>query len=340
MSKFLKRVNIYKNMDKAKIKKILVIRNDKIGDLITSTNVFRELKKNFPNAKISALVSKSSKKLIERNKNIDKIFVADYPPTNYKNFVEYIKTFKLINREKFDVGIDLRGSIFNILLMQLAGIKYKIGYYNRYFSRLFLDFAYKKDRLNTHASFQRIDLINKAMKINSKNYKLDIASDKEDNIEFEKIIRRYKLRKFICIIPDAGLEYKQWPLEKFNEIIAHLADKYKEYKVILIGHDMNKMKWLSKRNPQIIMPDELINLRIAYLLFKKCSLVITHDGGPMHLAGAANAKIIAFIPGHLALPYYRPLGDKVSIISKDIKKISVEEVKREIDKILDRSKSP
>jgi len=174
------------------------------------------------------------------------------------------------------------------------------------------------------------------MKINSKNYKLDIATDKEDNIEFENIIRRYKLRKFICIIPDASLEYKQWPLEKFNEIIAYLADKYNEYKVILIGHDMNKMKWLSKRNPQIIMPNELINLRISYLLLKKCSLVITHDGGPMHLAGAANVKIIAFIPRHLALPYYRPLGDKVSIISKDTKKISVEEVKREIDKILNR----
>src|SRR3989338_9782191 len=110
------------------IKKILIIRNDKIGDLVTSTPVFRELRKNFPIAKIIFISSKSAKQIVEKNKNIDEILIADYPPTNYKNFISYVNLIKILKKEDIDVGIDLRGSIFNILFLYLLKVKYKVGY--------------------------------------------------------------------------------------------------------------------------------------------------------------------------------------------------------------------
>ena len=322
------------NMNEKNIKNILIIRNDKIGDLVTATAIFRELKKNFPKSKITALVSKSSKQIIEKNSNIDDILVADYPPTNYKNFLDYLSVLRDIRKQNFDIGIDLRGSIFNIMLMHLTNINHKIGYYNRYFSKLFLDYAYKKDRRKTNAIFQRIDIINKALNLDSKNYDLEIATDREDERDAIDIIKRYNLKKFICIVPDASLEYKQWPLERFDKIIKYIKIYYSSYKIVIIGSDKKKIDQLVKNNKGVIAPPESINLRVSYLLFKKCSLVITHDGGPMHLAGAANAKIIAFIPKHLNLNYYSPLGKHIELISDDVKNIDVEKVKKLIDDFL------
>lgn len=318
-------------MNKKNIKNILVIRNDKIGDLVTATAVFRELKKNFPKSKITAWVSKSSKQIIEKNNSIDNILIADYPPTNYKNFLDYLSVLRYIRKKNFDVGIDLRGSIFNIVFMHLANINYKIGYYNRYFSKFFLDYAYKKDRENTNAIFQRIDIINRALNLNSRNYNLEIATDKEDEKNAMQIIKKYNLKKFICIVPDASLKYKQWPLDRFDKIIKYIKKYYASYKIVIIGSDKKKIDWLVRNNKDIVVPPGLLDLRVTYLLFKKSSIVILHDGGPMHIAGAANAKIIAFIPKHLNLNYYKPLGKDVEIISDDVKNIGVEKVKRLID---------
>ncbi len=319
----------------AQIKKILVIRNDKIGDLVTCTGVFRELKTGFPKSEITAIVSKSGEQIILKNKNIDRILVADYPPIKYKNFINYVSILKKLRNERIDIGIDLRGSIFNIILLNLLNVKYKLGYYNRYFSKFFLDYAHQKDRETKHANIQRIELLNKSLGLNSRNYKLEIATDKEDKKALLKFIKENKLKKFICIVPDASLKYKQWPLNKFDIIIKYLTKNYPKYKIILIGADFKKMNFLKQKNPNVQLPNKIIDLRLAYLLFKKSKLVITHDGGLMHLGGVANAKMIVFIPGHLAVEYYRPLSKNAIIINKNIKFIKVSEVKKEIDRLLE-----
>ncbi|KKQ18439.1 MAG: hypothetical protein US31_C0004G0001, partial [Berkelbacteria bacterium GW2011_GWA1_36_9] len=90
-------------------KKILVIRNDRIGDMANSTNVFPALKENFPNAKITAIASKANRALIEKNKKIDKIITLDFAPRTFKDIINFLKTSLKIRKEKFDIGIDLRG---------------------------------------------------------------------------------------------------------------------------------------------------------------------------------------------------------------------------------------
>ena len=319
------------------MKKILIIKNDKIGDMVLSAGIFRELRNNFPKAKITVIASQSNKSIIEKNRNIDKILVLGYPPKSYEELLNYFKLSKELKKEKFDLGIDLRGSIINIFfLLNLARVKYKIGFYNRYFSKFFLDYAYKKDRENKHVTFQRIDLINNALNLNSKNYWPEIATDKADKKKAGELIEKNKLKKFICIVPDASLEVKQWPLERFDEIIKYLRAHYNKYKIVLIGADKEKVEWLYKRNPTIIAPDELLNLRVSYLLFKRSDLVIAHDGGPMHMAWTSKANLIALMPKHLNLNYYGPLGRNVKILSEEIKDIGTEKVKLCIDELLNK----
>jgi len=51
--------------------KILIIQNDNIGEVVLSTAVFREIKKNIPGCKITLIASKTNRSIIEKNKNID-----------------------------------------------------------------------------------------------------------------------------------------------------------------------------------------------------------------------------------------------------------------------------
>jgi len=55
------------------VQKILLFKIGAIGDVLMTTPLVRQLRKNFPEAKIDYLIGKSSSKILEGNKNIDEI---------------------------------------------------------------------------------------------------------------------------------------------------------------------------------------------------------------------------------------------------------------------------
>lgn len=321
------------------IKRILIVKNDKIGDMVISTNLFRELKKSLPKSEITVIVSNVNKALVEKNKAVDKIIVADYPPKGLKGLADYSFLAKKLRKEKYDLGIDLRGSVFNIFFfLVLARTKNKIGFHNRYFSKFLLDYAYKKDRKNSHCTVQRLDLCNKAMGLNMKNSWPDIPASSKDVKEVNDFLKKNKIKKFISIVPDASLEKKQWSLERFDKTIKYIREKYPGYGVLLIGSNRKILDYLQDRNKFCVsLLNE--NLRKVYFLLKKSSLVISHDGGIMHLAWAARTNLIALFSKYLNVGYIGPLGKSSKVlISKDSaeNKIPVEDVQREIDSFLKR----
>ncbi len=334
------------NVDARHIRKILVVKNDKIGDMALSTNVFRELKRALPTTRLSVIASEANKALIEKNKYIDSIMIADYPPLSWKVLTQWLKVSRKLRQEKYDIGIDLRGSIFNIFFFFILGnVTYKIGFYNRYFSRYFLDYAYKKDRKGSHCTFQRIDMINKALNLHAKNYWPEIAISTEDEQIALAFIRKHKLKRFIVLVPDASLEPKQWPLEQWSNLISYIQEHYPRYQIIIFGTDRTKINFLHEHHQSLIIPNEPLALRVLFELFRRSTLVIAHDGGPMHLAWVARAPLIALISGYKTrssdlnkLQYMGPLGKNVSVIYKDMDQITLQEVEKKVDRILAKRK--
>jgi hypothetical protein len=65
--------------DIKKSKSVLILKYDRIGDMVVSTPIFRELKLAYPDISISVLASKENRDVIKNNPYIDKIYI------NYKN---------------------------------------------------------------------------------------------------------------------------------------------------------------------------------------------------------------------------------------------------------------
>ncbi len=328
-----------KYFDKKKVKKILLIKNDMIGDIILSSNVFRELREEFPKAKITLVCSELNKSLVEKNPYFEEIIVLNSAPRTFKDFLSYLKASIKIRKEKYDLGVELRGSFSNIFfLMFLPGIKYRIGFYSQYYGKFLLHYGKtKKDYENKkrHCVLQRLDLINNGLGLNRKNYWPEIWTDKGDEKYTNKLMKKNGLKKkqFICIVPDSSMEKKAMPIEKFDLLIKHFEKNYPEKKILILGTDKKKIDWLKKKHPQIIV---LIkeNLRVLYLLFKKSSLIIAHDGGPMHIAWVGRSPTLALIEKYLPLEYIEPLGKNGHYIYAELKKIKVSEITEKIDEIL------
>lgn len=314
-------------------KKILVMRNDRIGDLILSSCVFRELKKIYPESKITAVVSNSNRAIIENNKNIDEIIVTQYGRSFLKNFKKNLPILRKIKKEKFDVAIDLRGDIVNSLVLKYIKAKVKIGLYYGFFSKLLLDYSHTRNS-GKHESVNMVELLNNGLGLKIKDNMPQIVTNSNDEKELQDFISKHKLKKFFCVSPECNQPNMDWPLEEFDKVIKLMMKKYPKNKIILVGLS-DKLDWLANRNPGSIILKGA-NLRMVYLLFKKSELMLGLDTGTTHLAWAGNSNLLTILMpiSENVLEHTKPLGKNSRWVTGKGKKITSEIVFKEIGKIV------
>ncbi|MEI6845795.1 MAG: glycosyltransferase family 9 protein, partial [Candidatus Firestonebacteria bacterium] len=79
-----KRKETPKLFELAKVKHVLVIRLDKVGDLVLSLPVFENIKKTLPEAKITALVRSYNSGVLKNNPFVDEVLEYDRPKDREK----------------------------------------------------------------------------------------------------------------------------------------------------------------------------------------------------------------------------------------------------------------
>jgi len=259
-----------KHPNPKKIKNILVVKNDRIGDIILSSCTFRELKRAYPKSKITLIASKENESIIKKNKFIDFVYISDHSPRNYEEFKRYFSIIRRLRKTKFDLGVELRGGFYNILMMYLAGAKYRIGFYSQLPGKYLLHYGRTKKKYKNkkiHHSKMRIEVLNTGLGIGSTNNWPDIATDKNDEKIMRTLMKKHGLKsnQFISIIPDASMDKKAWPLNRYNELIKRLHKKYPKKKIVLLGTDKEKIEWLAN-NGEIAYEFFIISWRmVAYI---------------------------------------------------------------------------
>ena len=108
-------------IDKSRIKKILCIKPRGIGDVVLSTIVIDNLKRYFPSATIDYLTEPFVKPALENNPNINKVMTM-----GKKEFP--LKVAFKVNREKYDIILDLWSNPRSAQITFLSGVKYRVGF--------------------------------------------------------------------------------------------------------------------------------------------------------------------------------------------------------------------
>ena len=114
--------------------KILLVRNDNIGDVILTTPLFEAIKKKYPDCFLAVLCAGYSKEPLLEQPFIDKLFVYEKAKhhkgaiSKIKSWIGQIKTMLDIRKEKFDFAIGIRSSFSrsNADLVLFSGAKNKV----------------------------------------------------------------------------------------------------------------------------------------------------------------------------------------------------------------------
>ena len=303
-------------------KKILVIQTAKIGDLICSTPVFREIKKKYPNVHLTVMVNPVTKELLEYNPYIDEIL--SITPHECKGLLGKIRLSKLIFKGKYDVGISLNPNIpfATALFWGLVPVRVSVmpNFLGISFKLASKFFNYLEPHISGQMVIETYLKMLKIIGIESRNTTKEIYSSKDCNIKVEQILGQID-KPLIGIAVSSGNKLKELGVDKIVKIINQLLKIFDVY-IVLIGSAEEKLiseKVISfaEKKDRIINALGLLSLKELPALIKKLSLFIGVDTGITYMADTLNIPLIN-IAGPANMKDQRPTGEKVIIIQKNL----------------------
>lgn len=298
-------------IENEKISSILFFRPEgKIGDMIITTFLFREIKKRYSNIKIGVVSRDGATEVIKNNKNIDVIY-------NYSKKRSDIKKLTYeISKEKYDLLIDFSKilKVNNMMFINLCKAKFNMGI-NKEDWNLF-NISLKKADYNSHISKLYNDILEK-LGIYNADLSYDIYLTEENNKKVKSIKEKY-----IVFNPYAASKHRSFNREKSLEISKTILENRKE-NLVLIGtkdHKKELEEIKNKLGERVTIPNAVGILDVASII-KKSNLVITPDTSIVHIGVAFNKELIGI--------YRKGIPDKNSIFwgpnSKKAKILFVEE---------------
>lgn len=315
--------------------KILVIRLDRIGDVLLSTPALHALRKAYPQARITAMVRPPCQELLEGHPALTDVLVYDKTGLHRSTWATLAFAARL-RRERFDLAVILHPSRRSHWIPFLAGIPQRIGF----------------DRKSGWLLTTRLPHIKHEGRYHELDYTLDVLA--ASGVQIDGVERRPTMAvsaaarqrvarwlteqgvvsatQLVAIHPSASGPEKRWPVDRF----AALADRVIQeagLRVVIIGGpdgvpDADAVRRAMRQAP--LVAAGALNLQELAALLSRCRLLISNDSGPVHVAVSQGTPVISLFgrtrPG-VNPERWRPLGPHDRILCREpISELSVEEV--------------
>lgn len=363
---FLKRKIFGRTQPKA-IKRIAVVKLTGMGSVVQSTPLLHTLRANFPNAELIFITSRANKELIRLLPMVTETWsIDDRSIASFMSSVNRLLTNFFSRR--IDLYFDLEVySYFSTFLTFLSNAKRKFGLHRiegRFRSGVYHHVIYYNNHIPVAQVYLQlarmipvtstVEVLYNFFQITNNNGSLDskfpfqISSD------------------FIVVNPNASelRVERRWGAQNFSVLINLLAGKFPSTQFVITGA-ANEIEYVkevmtgiqSEFSSRVIDSSGKLSLKQLIGLISSCKMMVTNDSGPMHLAFAVEAPVVALF-GPCSPQQYQ-ISDKAVVIHQNVycspcvhlfltppckgdnqcmKKISVERVLKAAEYVLTGSK--
>ncbi|MCX5697415.1 MAG: lipopolysaccharide heptosyltransferase II [Candidatus Omnitrophica bacterium] len=278
------------------LKRILIVRTDRIGDVVLSTPVIKAVRERYPSAYIAMMVSPYTKEIVEGNPYLDEVIIYD-KDTKHKSWRRTLEFARNLKKKRFDLALILHPTNRVHLVTFLAGIKRRIGY-DRKLGFLLTDrIPHTKQSGQKHELEYNFDLL-KVLGITPADKNIFVPIKSEAIQAVDELLRREGIKEkdaLLAINPGASCPSKIWPAQRFAEVADRLAQGY-GFKVLVVAgpkeRPLAQDLITNMREKAIDLAGRLSLSQLAALL-SRCSLFISNDSGPVHIGSAVGVPVIS-----------------------------------------------
>jgi len=302
------------------IHKILIIRNDGIGDLLNSTPAIALLRQNYPNAEITVLACPLNAPILIGNPDVDRILIFDRGGA-HRRLRDRLRFYLNLRREAYDLAVAMRTASWSNWVAFLSGARYRLGrYHKRFKSTLTHAWRGKYRKGHVHEvdrNFELVRLICEGEGV--RRLVLHLLDDEVAQAKRRLADWGIAPDDFLVGIHPGGSSFdKRWPEANYAEVADRLVRERGAKILILRGPEEAELE----RNIREGMLSESIvyapkSIRELAALLKCCHLVVCNDSGPMHIAAALNVPMVAIFgpTDHVA---WKPLSESATVVRRDM----------------------
>jgi ADP-heptose:LPS heptosyltransferase len=289
--------------------RILLVRTDKIGDVVLTTPAIAALRKKFPKARIVGLVSPVAAELFRSNPHLDEHIVLD--PAEYLGFFGWWRLVRRLRREKFQVAVVFQTRKRVAFALMLSGIRFRIGPYSKWWSWITYNLGRRQTRsaVEMHEAEYNIQLL--------REFGIAVADTKEKTyLNVDEEAARHATRFFVekglsknyktvAIHPGMAGSALNWPESHYVALARRLI---RRYNVIITGGPgeaaLVERVFNGIARQQSYAPDQPVFTRYVgtqglaetIALLNSCDGVVAPSTGPMHIAVALGKKVVSVFP--------------------------------------------
>ena len=270
--------------------RILIIKPSAIGDVVHALPVLNLLRRRWPGAHISWLVTPACVGLLDRHPQLDEVVRFERrelgrgwrSPRVAADLLGFLRDLR---RRSFDLVIDLQGLFRSGWFAAATRAPYRVGPANaREGAWLFYSHRVPTGTPEQHA-IERYLTVAEAVGCERGPVEFHFAVDDADRAHVAKLTPA----RYAVLMPGANWLTKQWPVERFAALVAPLRERFGLECVVAGGPDVAD---LAEKIPAAANLAGRTNLRQLVALLERAALVVANDSGPMHIAAALNRPLV------------------------------------------------
>ena len=289
---------------------ILVIRTDLLGDVVLTLPTVHALRRAYPLAHIDMVVLPANAAIMHDQPEIDHVITCD-PNAWIGGIFNVTERFKMratiaeLRAAKYDLAVSVCGDWASIIA-RLSGARRRVGFTGEAYAHFLTDpVPGRRFELHQHETGYGLLLATKAGGIvdpsgsPTRQPRLEVSESARQSIHtllMESGIRPGQ--PIIALHAGSGNgQAKRWPLPSWARL-ADLLLAHEDAAIVLIGAPGDKLlaQAVLKRMRQPARAIDLTGktkLPELCALLAACAVVVTGDSGPLHIAEAVGARVVA-----------------------------------------------
>jgi ADP-heptose:LPS heptosyltransferase len=297
-------------VDRSEIHEVLVLRLDRIGDVIMSLPALYELRRALPSARIRVAVGRWSEAIL-RHAPVDEVLVwsapwVGRPDEGAESLRALAGRARALRESRLDLALDLQGDVRASLLMWLTGARIRAGYANTGGAWLLTDVIPLDETVSWIEQNRRA--VETVFGPEVERVTVDpLTSDERDFARrFFESLPDGTRRPLVGLHPSGGRLVKQWSLERWAAVGARLQTAFGAT-ILVTGSEADRA--LAEGLAQALPAPPIdvtgrLGVRDTMAVIEGLDLFLSPDTGPMHMACAVDTRSVSVFGPSDPLRYF------------------------------------
>jgi ADP-heptose:LPS heptosyltransferase len=299
----------------AEWREVLVLRLDRIGDVLMSLPALHDLRAAAPSARIRLAVGRWSESLA-RGFPVDEVLVwsapwVGRPAEGAAGLPALVAKARALRGARLDLALDLQGDLRANVLLWLTGALRRVGYANTGGDYLLTDVVPLDETVSWVEQNRRaVAVATGATQTRPRTVDPLTPADRTFAGEFLRESGLRGRRPLVGLHPSGGRKVKEWPLDRWREVAARLQTE-QQAEVVVTGSEADRplARRLAEGLPRPVHDlTGRLDVRQSLSVLAHLQIFLSSDTGPMHLACAVGTPTVSVFGPSDPVRYFTGAG--------------------------------